>query len=60
MRRPRRHPASTPADDWAKWTTELPPTVIMQLKVRAALERRPMRETLRAAVEAYLTTAVPR
>jgi hypothetical protein len=31
----------------------------VRLKVRAAEERRPMCETLRAAVEAYLDTPVP-
>jgi hypothetical protein len=47
--------APTPAGDgWTRWTTQLPPTLIWDLKVRAAQEHRPIRETLRAALEAYL------
>jgi hypothetical protein len=59
MKKSRSAPAAPPGD-WQKWTTELPATTVVLLKVRAAQEHRPMREVLRDAVEAYVKTAVPR
>ncbi len=47
-------------DEWARWTTQLPPPVIWNLKIRAAQEQRAIRETLRAALEAYFDTPVRR
>jgi hypothetical protein len=49
---------TTPPQTWEKWTTELPRTTIVLLKVRAAQEQRHIRETLRDAIETYLQTAV--
>lgn len=49
-----------PDNAWARWTTQLPPPLIWGLKMRAAQEQRPIRETLRAAVEAYFETPVRR
>jgi hypothetical protein len=58
MAHPRKRPIPPTPDpsDWTKWTAELPPAVIADLKIRAAQERRPMRETLRAAILAYCAT----
>jgi len=65
MRKPRtaaaaaKHP-ETPTDTWARWSVQVPPALLWQLKIRAAQERRPIRETLAAAVEAYLETPAGR
>jgi hypothetical protein len=50
------NPDPSPASDWTKWSTELPSATIADLKIRAAQERRPMRETLRDAILAYCAT----
>jgi hypothetical protein len=44
----------------SKWMTELPAQTIVQLKVRAALEQRPMWAVLQTAIDAYLATEVAR
>jgi hypothetical protein len=51
-------PSLQPGDDWQKWSTELPPATLVLLKVRAAQERRAMREVLQDAITAYVNTAV--
>jgi hypothetical protein len=54
-----KRPTYQPIGGREKWTTELPPTTLVALKVRAAQERRPIHEVLRSAIEAYVQTAVP-
>jgi hypothetical protein len=51
-------PAAT--TEWARWTIQLPPTLIWDLKVAAAQNRQPIREALRTAVEAYCDAAAQR
>jgi len=47
-------------DERMRWMTEIRQRTVVDLKVRAALERRPMHEVLEAAIAAYLATAVGR
>lgn len=47
----------TPAD-WQRWTTEIPASTLVRLKMRAAQERRPMHVVLFDAIAAYLATPV--
>jgi hypothetical protein len=53
-----KHPEA-PTTEWARWSVQLPPALLWQLKVRAAQERRPIRDTLAAAIAAYLATPAP-
>lgn len=45
--------AKTP-EDWVRWSVQLPPGLIWDLKIAAAQNRQPIREALRAAIEAYV------
>lgn len=59
---PRRRRAASPAvlsPEPVKWTVYLPPTILARLKVRAAQEQRTIRDTLHAALVAYLATPLP-
>ena len=51
-------PAPLDVEPWERWTIQLPRELVWALKVRAAQEHRNIRETVRAAVEAYLETPV--
>jgi hypothetical protein len=53
-------PPSVDDDEWVRWTVQLPEPVIWKLKVRAAQEQQNIRETLRAAIEAYCEAPVDR
>jgi hypothetical protein len=55
-----KNPKRPQPGDWQRWSTELPATTLVLLKMRAAQEQRPMREVLDEAIRNYLTTAVAR
>jgi hypothetical protein len=65
MRKPRtaasaaRRPEA-PTDEWARWSVQLPPALLVELKVIAAREQRPLRETLAAAIAAYVEASARR
>jgi hypothetical protein len=47
------------SDEWIRWSVQVAPEVLTALKVRAAQESREIRETLAAAILAYVQTDLP-